>query len=211
MKVAFVVQHHPARAEIVTRLLERLADPLVVEDPGGDQSNAWRSYRQCLRADVGAATHLVIIQDDATVGDHFVEAAEAAIAARPDTAIAFFVSPQCRRTVIDATMAMKKRDPWAPWHRSDFWPTVCSSYPVAVARQLADWVDATKQDSRGDDAPCGDFFRAHQTIRTAVTVPSLAEHPDDVPSLVGRKYLRGKNPARVAKWLVEGDPRRIRW
>lgn len=181
-------------------------------DPGGAQSNAWRCYRECLRADVGDATHLLVVQDDAVVCEGFAAAALSAVAARPEAAVAFFVSPQCRRTSHAATVALKARSPWAAWHRADFWPTVASAYPVAVARDLAAWVDARKPDSRGDDAPCGDYFRAHPGTAALVTVPSLVQHPDDVPSLIGRKYMSGKNPARCAKyWIGDKDASAIIW
>ncbi len=212
VRLATVVQTHPDRVEVLPRLLPLLDDPLVVTDPGGAQSNAWRCYRQCLRADVGDATHLLIVQDDAVPCSHFTASVLAAIEARPNAAIAFFVSPQCRRSSHAMTMALKKREPWADWSRADFWPTVASAYPIGVARALADWVDAKKPDSRGDDAPCGDYFRTHPGTTALLAVPSLVQHPDDVPSLIGRKYMSGKNPARLAKYFIgEKDARTISW
>jgi hypothetical protein len=209
-RVQIVVQHHPSRADLLPRLTARLTDPLIVTDPGGSVSSAWRTYRLCLRAAPADATHVLIVQDDAEVCDHFEEAVTAAIEACEDACISFCTTPQCRRTMAAMTQAMKKREPWAAWDRADFWPVVCSSYPVAVARAAADWVDRHKPDTRNDDAPMGEFLRASGACAVA-TVPSLAQHPDDVPSLVGRKFMSGTNPARLAKWLVQGDPRTINW
>ena len=64
MKLVVVVQHHPARTDLLPRLLERLDDPLLVVDPGGEKSSAWRTYRLALRADVEDATHLLVVQDE---------------------------------------------------------------------------------------------------------------------------------------------------
>lgn len=212
VRLAVVVQHHPDRSEILPRLLERLEDPIVVTDPGGKLSSAWRSYRLALRAPVDeGTTHLLVIQDDAIPCEFFTEAALAAIAAKPRAAVAFFLGGQPRTTAHAATLAMKKREPWATWAKRDWWPTVASSYPLAIARELAHWVDARKPESRGDDAPAGDFLRSKPLLEAVVTVPSLVEHPDDVVSLIGRKHMAGRNPGRCAKWLVKGDPREIVW
>lgn len=209
--IAHIVQHHPSRTDLLPRLLPHLRDPILVVDPGGRLSSAWRCYRLCLRADIGDASHLLVIQDDAIPCEGFAEAAEAAVAARPETAVAFFLGGQPRTTAHQATIAMRRREPWAAWSPRDWWPTVASCYPAAMARSLAAWVDARKPDARGDDAPCGDFFRAHPHLEALVTVPSLVQHPDDAPSLIGRKHMSGKNPGRTAKWLAQGDARTLTW
>jgi hypothetical protein len=208
--VQVVVQHHPARADLLPRLTDRLTNPVIVTDPGGELSSAWRTYRLCLGAAAGA-DHVLIVQDDATVPDGFEEATRNAIAARPDAPIAFFVSPQARLTAHAMTHATAHRVPWARWETRDFWPTVCSSYPAKDAERIRDFVDRNDPGARGDDAPVGDAMRALR-IPGFVTVPSLVEHPDDVPSLIGRKHMAGLNPGRLAKWpLGETDPRTIRW
>lgn len=153
----------------------------------------------------------MVIQDDALPCEHFEQAACAAIAARPDAAVAFFLGGQPAVTALATTLAMKERERWAVWSRRDWWPTVCAAYPVAMARHLADWVDTNHPSARGDDAPAGDFFRAHPTYEAWVTVPSLVQHPDDQPSLIGRVAMHGANPGRCARWMVEGDAREIVW
>lgn len=59
----------------------------------------------------------------------------------------------------------------------------------------------------------GEFLRAHRQIEAWATVPSLAEHSDDAPSLIGRKYMAGRNPGRVARFPIgeREDARLIRW
>ncbi len=212
VRLACVVQHHPARAEILTRLLERLAAPTVVEDPGGPGISAWRCYRLCLRA-APDATHVLVLQDDTIPCQHFEEAAVKAIAARPEAAVCFYLGGHPATTAHHATVAMRKGQRWVQISRRDYVPTVATCYPQAMATELAAWVDERYPHSRGDDAPVGNFFRAaYGRLEAWATVPSLVQHPDDTPSMVGRRALAGKNPGRVAKWFIgDADAREIAW
>lgn len=193
-------------------MLGGLTDPQVITDPGGEVSSAWRTYRLCLRSAPEQATHVLVIQDDTTVCEHFTEAAFAAIEKRPASAVCFFLGGQPAFTASHAMQAKKRGEHWVQIANRDFCPTVATAYPREMALALADWVDAVKSHTRGDDSVVGDFFRIRRHEYQAwATVPSLVQHPDDVPSQIGRKHLNGKNPGRVAKLLVEGDPRLIDW
>lgn len=184
----------------------------MVTDPGGDVSSAWRTYRLCLRSAPKTATHLLAIQDDAVPCEHFAEAVLAAIEARPTAAICFFLGGHPPFTASLAMRARKEKRSWVQVATRDFVPTVATAYPREMALELADWVDEHKPGCRGDDAPVGDFFRVRRHLHQAwATVPSLVQHPDDQPSLIGRRHLSGRNPARCAKLLVSGDPRLIDW
>lgn len=211
MRIQVIVQHHASRADILPRLLDRLPEStLVVTDPGGERSSPWRCQRLCLTSG-GDASHIVVIQDDALPCVGFYQAAAAAISARPTAAVAFCVTPQARVTSHEMTIALKARQSWARWSPRDFWPLVCSSYPTAMAEEMQLWVDERKPDSRNDDSVTADFLRARR-YEAWVTVPSLVQHGDDVPSLIGRKHMSGLNPGRLAKWWIgDGDPRAISW
>ena len=211
MSVAWIVQHHPSRADLLPQLLPHLPDAQIVTDPGGELSSAWRTYRLCLRAETDAS-HLAVIQDDVVVPEHFAEAATAAVAAKPGAVVVLCLCGQPARTALEATLALKRRECWARLQPGDWLPTIATVYPTGVARRLADWVDERKPAARGDDSVAGEFMKAHRReLEAWVTVPSLAHHPDTEPSLIGRRHMGGRNPGRVTKYMVEGDPRRIKW
>lgn len=210
-----IVQHHPSREALLQRVTEHLGDHLVVTDPGGEEGwNAWRSYRLCLRVET-EASHILIVQDDAVPCEHFAEAAEAAIATKPDAAIAFYLGGQPVLTATAALRASIKHERWVRINPRDWVPTVATAYPLELARELADFGDARRvngRPSRGDDSVAGDFFRINKhRIEAWATVPSLVEHPDDTLSLIGRRNMNGLNRGRVAKIMVQGDARAIRW
>lgn len=182
-----------------------MSDP----DPEGI-SSPWRCQRLCLRAG-GDASHVLVIQDDALPCEFFAEAVLAAIAAKPNACISFCVTPQAHVTSQLMTMALKKREPWAKWSTRDHWPLVAASYPRELAERVADFVDERKPKTRGDDAPMAEALRVLRAEAWA-TVPSLVEHLDDTPSLIGRRYMSGRNRARCAKyWIGDRDPRTIQW
>ena len=182
----------------------------MVEDPGGEKSSAWRSQRLCLRAG-GSATHILIVQDDATVCPFFSEAVALIVAAKPEAAIALFLPGAARETGHHMLLAMKRRQPWAQWSPREFWPTVASIYPRALAEQAADYGDSRPKAPRNDDSIMGEFLRGRR-VPAFVTVPSLVEHLDDVPSLIGRRYMAGLNAARNARFFIgDRDPRTIKW
>lgn len=83
-------------------------------------------------------------------------------------------------------------------------PTVALCWPVARARAFVAFADAKYDVEKrgGDDAPVG-VYRSRYRVDAWGAVPSLVEHPDVVPSLIGRPNHAGKNRARVAAVLAD--------
>ena len=102
MGITARVQHHPARAVFLPRLLEALA-PLpteVIIDPEPyELASPWRTYLACL-ADPPDCSHLLIVQDDAVPCRGFTAAVEQVALANPDTPVCLFISREARNSRI---------------------------------------------------------------------------------------------------------------
>ena len=88
-----------------------------------------------------------------------------------------------------------------------FLPVVAVLWPRQKAEEFLAWADEHPQlpgqrEPRSDDAMGGRWkMLTRQTVRA--TVPSLVEHPDMEPSLIGRRAMWGKDKGRVAMFLAE--------
>lgn len=194
-----VVQSHPSRGDLLPRLLVYLPGAQVVFDPEPDaKPNPWRTYLACLASLDPDAFHLLVIQDDAIVCLDFLATVEKVIEARPDSPICLFIPGVglLRQAMLDACYRGKQ---WAEIPRPAFVPVVAVVWPRADAEALLAYTEA-KPFARGrtsDDANVAEWMRV--TRRTFwMTVPSLVDHPDDVPSLMNQPWMNGRNPARTA-------------
>lgn len=199
-----VVQHHGSRVSILPRLLERLEgfDVTVAED-SGDVPDPWRGYRRALAA-LGKHDG-VVLQDDSLPVDGFHEKLSAAVENTPDCVLCLFVSSQPARTAREATRALRDRVPSVPFHMGDRWvPVVANYYPAGIAECVLEWASCfpSHRHTRSDDHMIGQWF--HQCrYPVRILVPSLVDHPDDVPSLIGNgRGAHGRNPARRALHLA---------
>lgn len=201
------VQHHPSRAGLLDRLLPGLAGlPVeVVSDPRPDgPPSAWRTYRQCLTAPHDRSW-LVVVQDDAIPADGLADALPKVLAAQPGRVVCLFLAGAPIRTARRARAAAAAGEQWVEIETGDFTPTVATAWPVEIAEELARWGDDNVPgEHRDDDSHVGRFMRNRQPA--ICTVPSLFQHPDDVPSLTRRKVMGGRNRLRVAAaWSGHAD------
>lgn len=208
--ISVAIQNHPARADLADRLkadiggdVELVVDP----DPENTLPSPWRTYRHALDTTPEWASHRLILQDDATVCDGFRAAAEAAIAAQPDRIVVFFVGGNPRehaRAVLNACWLDR---PYAELDHNRWLPVVATSWPAHLIRPLLDFVDEQHwgPKMRADDEVVGRFLRARR-ITPLATVPSLVQHSDTVPSMVGRRAAGGADRGRVAAcWVGDCD------
>jgi hypothetical protein len=198
------IQHHPGRAELLDRLLPRL-EGLRVEvvedpDPGNRRPSPWRTYRECLSRE-WEGTHLLIIQDDAIPSPGFPLAAPRALDAQPESIVAFFLAQMPARTVRLAQQARRDRQHWTAIHPYDFVPVVATAYPRDEVARILRWASVNVARSQvGDDGIIGRYVRQHKGT-ALVTVPSIVEHPDDVPST-----LRHRSPRHMKRTASVFDP-----
>jgi hypothetical protein len=204
------IQHHPSRSDLLHRT-QHLGGEIVCDpDPNGAR-NPWRTYRECLYRTPRDATHRLVLQDDAIVCDHFLEAMQLVLEVRPDNMLALFVPGSHRIAALEMLQACDRDECFFPFpFGSGSWiPVVALVWPSNVIPEFLEWAD-TKYPvvkRRADDAIVGQFARERQKVVLA-TVPSLVDHPDDVPSLIGNRI---NERSRQAVCMVDGDARERGW
>lgn len=210
------IQHRAGRIEPLERLLATLPPAVEVIEDSGEPLNPWRGYKLCLE-NLPTGGHLAIVQDDCIVSRNFVPALELIATANPDNLVSLFLSKTPRRT---HNMALLRhgRSRYVTTHQQDLVHVVGILWPVHKAQEFNKWINENPLRIRGDQLTTSDDANVTrwmqltgQTIR--VTVPSIVQHPDDVPSIVNQaKVSGGADTGRTAAfWIGDGDPLDLDW
>jgi hypothetical protein len=187
----------------------------IVEDDG-EPPNPMRGYMLCL-ADLPEDGHLVVLQDDVLVSRNFVPALELIAGANPDTPVSLFLSKVPKRTYNMALLRHGKSR-YVTTHLQDLVHVVGILWPVSKAREFSTWIEENPKRIRGemlstsDDANLTRWMQlTKQPIRC--TVPSIVQHPDDVPSIVNEAKVRGgaDGGRTAAFWIGDEDPLELDW
>lgn len=186
---------------------------MITDD--GEEPNPWRGYRLCL-SDLPESGHVAILQDDTVACRNLAPALELIAAANPDTVVELFMSMQPKRTHNRASLHYG-RGRYVDVHLADLVHVVALLWPVGKAREFLAWVDESPGRLRGerfqsDDATVTRWMQlTKQRIRA--TVPSIVQHPDDVPSIVnGHRVRHGADRGRTAGyWIGDADPLELDW
>lgn len=162
----------------------------------------WSGYRQCLSNIPREASHVLICQDDAQPVPNFAEAVEKIAEANPETPVCLFMgalpSPAARR----ARDAMKAGRRYVTINSGSFVPLVACLWPREKAVDFLNW-SKTGKTTRADDGNAARWMRQTRE-HFLVTVPSLVEHNDFVPSVKGgRDHTPGAESWRQALFLAE--------
>jgi hypothetical protein len=198
IQLAAAVQHHPSRAALIPGLLAGLdgLDVQVVEDPGGDRPDTWRTHRACLEAMPEGASHLLVLQDDAALCQQFAGNLLAAVAERPEAIIALFVPgfPFLARRI---EQHREKGEMFAVLPAAAFTPVVAIVYPRTHVEGLLAHTDGSRwprarQLGTADDAVVAGYVRGLR-LSVLATVPSLVDHRDDVPSVAKPSHRAGRH------------------
>lgn len=193
MRLSCTIRAHPARADLVDGLLNRLGDVAVVWDDGG---GSWDTGRRAwLEHDPDANWHLVL-EDDAVVCRDLLPGVEKALELLPECSVAsLYLGNQGRGDLARAI----------PYH-GDAWirgPHLIWGVAIAVpTASIADMVARCDRSSLEDkvyDARLGRYYQYYRNHWPAYFCwPSLVDHRD-VPSL-----LDG-NPGRYAVNFIGTD------
>lgn len=200
------IQHHPARAHLIPPLTAALDGlPVEVVEHSSDPPNPWAGYQLCLR-DPPPCSHLLIVQDDCQPCLNFVPAVEQIAAANPDAPVCLFLARLPRDASVAAAKAMKQGRRYVTLNWRSFLPVVAVLWPRHKAAEFLDWADANpglpgQREPRSDDAMGGRWKMVRRETVLA-SVPSIVEHPDMVPSLIGKRAMWGKDAGRVAAFLA---------
>jgi hypothetical protein len=192
------IQGHPSRAHLHGDLAAAL-DPLPCEVclHSSDPPDPWAGYRACLRGIPPGASHLLVIQDDAQPCVHVPVALEQVAARNPDVPVCLFLGAAPASTAGLARKAMMRNVRYVPLMNTTFVPLVAVLWPVQVAQRFLEWSDTARRMTRADDGNAARFMR-HGPQQFLVSVPSLVEHNDFVPSVKGgpsrpRQHKPGKS------------------
>ena len=196
------VQHHPSRADLIPDLLKAL-EPLYVEvsQHSSIPPDPWAGYRQCL-SNLPDCSHVLIVQDDAQPVLNFAPAVEKIAESHPDTPVCLFLGGAPASTAVLASRGMLKNRRYVPLLNTSFVPLVACLWPRKVAEAFLEWGRHNKT-TRADDGNAAKFMRRTKQP-FLVTLPSLVEHNDYVPTVKGgRDHVYGKEAWRHALFLAE--------
>jgi hypothetical protein len=171
-------------------------------------------YLQAL-SDPPDCSHLLVVQDDVQICSNFAPALERIVASRPENPISLFLARLPEVAAKDATRAMKANQRYIRLRSRAFVPVVALLWPIEESQDFLEFVSDTGgprlASKRSDDAAVWQWM-ANRRKAVYVTCPSLVEHPDNVPSTIGRRARWGKDKGRVALFYIgEQDPLELEW
>jgi hypothetical protein len=175
-----------------------------------------RGYMKCL-AELPEEGHVCVIQDDTLVSCNFLPALELIAAANPNTPVCLFFSKVPKRTYHLALLRHGKSR-YVSTHGQDLVHVVGILWPVSKAREFTDWIEENPKRIRGDQLSTSDDANVTRWMRLTsqvirCTIPSIVQHPDDVPSIVNQSKVRGGSDSgrTAAFWIGDGDPLELDW
>jgi hypothetical protein len=192
---------------LIPELLRRIEGiPFEIIEDEGDPPSPWRGYQKCLR-NPPQTTHLLIVQDDSLPVPGFVSAVHQIAEANPDTPVCLFLARLPRDASAQAARAIKQNRRYVQLGLRSFMPVVAVLWPTYKAAEFLAWADENptlpgQREPRSDDAMGGVWkIRTRQVVKACV--PSIVEHPDTTPSLIGKRAAWGVDKGRVAFLLAE--------
>ncbi len=183
---AVLVQAHPSRRRHADRLAQQLVGT-VIADPDPDAGpHPWRSYAECIRA-APVGRHVLIIQDDAEPHPDLPLIVDRIIARHPDRLIALYHGRHPQANAIRLMLARDRGLAYAEMRAGRYVPSVALLWPPACMSRAKRWLP--KRVVAADDEMISRLLTQHGRYedRYLATVPSLVEHPDVLPSLMGGK------------------------
>lgn len=190
--VDVVIMAHPEREAFVPELLSRLDRPArVVWDQRGDR---WDTGRRAMLAYDPAASHHLVIQDDAVVCRDLVAGLERALDHVPQKTPVALYAGRVRpfRAAVEKLAQSAGHD--ASWlSMTQLHWGVGVLMPVELIAPMVEWCD-TRSDVANYDKRMSRWLQ-HQQLTVYYTWPSLVDHRDS-PSLVPGRGSAGRRAYR---------------
>ena len=170
-----------------------------------DPPNPLAGYRQAL-TDPPDCTHLIVLQDDATVCTDFAARVTSAVEEHPDAPIVLFIARLPKHMAPEIMKAINQRRRFVQMRPKHFIPVVGVAWPIEAAADFREWIPTARlpgrHPPRSDDGAA--FYWARDRRRPVwVTVPSLVQHLDQQESTIGRRAHWGKDSGRTALAFVD--------
>jgi hypothetical protein len=208
VRISTAIMTHPRRRRQAEALARRCADlnPVVVLDPEPDAApSALRSARLAWDAAEPAATHHLVLQDDAVPCPGFGTRLTAAVEAQPDAALALFVSWGSRLSYAVRLAALCGFG-WTEVVER-YMPTVALVMPAGAARDMASFLRTA--DGTDDDEAVLRYL-SQVGLPAYAAVPSLVDHRD-LPSLTGHDFRGIRRAVCMVSPLQPGVQQRTEW
>ncbi|KAA9374244.1 hypothetical protein F5972_32255 [Microbispora cellulosiformans] len=185
-RISVAVMYHPARGDRIPRIAEACAPlrlvPVPDPDPGSFPSPL-RTAKRAWAAWSPDATHHLVLQDDVLLVDGFSAHLRAAVAARPDDALALYAHWNSPYNSYAIRQAAAGGASWARLVPGEWVPTQGLVLPVGLAKELGDYLAGVPDHIRDDDTVI-DLFLRERDRRVLAAVPHLLDH-DEVASVAG--------------------------
>lgn len=197
------VQAHPSREHLWPALYEALSPlPVEVLVHSSDPPDPWAGYRACLSG-LPDCSHVLIVQDDAQPCVNFVPALEQIAERHPDIPVCLFMGSQPASAATKARRLMQRGVVrYIPLGPASFVPLVAVLWPKAKAEEFLHW-SRSGHTTRADDGNAARWMKTTKQ-QIMVTVPSLVQHNDFVPSVKGgRDHVYGAESWRQALFLAQ--------
>lgn len=197
---------HPKRARFVKGLKRELPGARVVWDEG--DNDRWSTGRRALLAFDPAATHHLVIQDDAIPSRNLLDSVCAITERVSNNPISLYTGktrPFDHEVQRAVRLARARRLSWLVIDEL-FWG-VGVVIPVPIVQEMISFHDRANIKIANYDSKMSFFFK-HEGVRVYYTLPSLVDHrcgPEN-PSLVPGRTAQN----RVARWFLE-DPSKVNW
>ena len=163
--------------------------------------NPLEGYRHAL-TDPPDCTHLLVIQDDASVCADFAYTLQRVVAAQPADPIALFLAKLPRVDHVASLKALQADKRFIALRGYSFCPVVAVVWPIDKAEQFLRWSLVAKLPggprAASDDAAVGLWIRTRRN-RVLACVPSIVQHPDEEASIIGKRSMWGKDKARTSE------------
>lgn len=193
---------HPSRTGRAKALYKKVIqypfiDPQIVWD---EQNNEWHTGQRALASGIGKADVHVVLQDDAIINEYFFTNLVKALESAPvRTAISLYtgtVRPFNKR--VGNAVANANGASWLKGYLL-FWG-VAVAIPTNHLEPLLEYCEG---ETEPYDTRIG-YFYFRNMMPVLYTNPSLVDHDDDMPTIVGDRpdLVQGR---RVARNMIDAD------